>query len=316
MKRNVNMSSEDDSLTGHALVPPRPFFLADDPADNTSDSDSSPRSSVRKTPRNHRRRSQLALIADDDSVWSPASLYDTQQRPPPSAYAFQDTPGRVSRRGSAESVRMVARSPGRSPRTDTARPEGLPLPHPPFLSTDAPCRSSTGSLSSTTLYRSSAAAAMPDIGSPTIPRNSSATTVTFRSPFLSPASRPSSTWSPPTPNAVLFNAPSHTKSTTALPLPQIQKKAMPSTRLREKLKDEDKPWLALKPTVLERATKWVTFAWFLIGIGIAGILVFRGYKTVHILQDSQLCVVFDEQFSASTLDTNSWSYDIELGGFG
>ena len=354
--QSYNASSEDDSLTGHpVLSPPRPFFLAsarppDDytsTVENNSDSDRdvppstsvSPRSSltaasVRKTPRNHRRRSQLAVSAQagdpDEQTWTPVSLYEptSQQKSPPSAYTFQgntDLPGIISHKGSAESIRMVSRStapPARSPRADTLgdATEGLPPPHPPFLSngsSNAPYRSSTGSLSNATLYRASAAAGLVDVGSPTIPRASSATTMTFRSPFLSPASRPSSTWSPPLPNnALLLNAPSNANSTTALPLPPIQKKTMPSTRLREKLKDEDKPWLAMKPTTLERASKWVTFGGLLIGIIVAAILVFRGYQSVHILENSQLCIVLDDDFTGGSLDTNSWSFDVELGGFG
>lgn len=104
---------------------------------------------------------------------------------------------------------------------------------------------------------------------------------------------------------------------TALPLPPVQKKVMASTRLREKLRDEDKPWLALKKAKLERASKWVTFAGLLLGVAVAALLVFRGYQTVHLLQNSQLCVVLDEDFSGGSLDTtNTWTLDVELGGFG
>lgn len=92
---------------------------------------------------------------------------------------------------------------------------------------------------------------------------------------------------------------------------------MASTRLREKLKDEDKPWLALKQTNLERASKWVTFGMMLIGLGAAALLVFRGYQTVHLLNDNQLCIVLDDDFSGGSLDTtDNWSYDVELGGYG
>jgi len=371
--QSCNASSEDDSLTGHKLLPlspPRPSFLASSrPADETasstengSDSDRdlpasspsttniSPRSSVtassvRRTPRNHRRRSQLAVSAqsaDDraDETWTPTSLYETsgQQRSPPSSYTFpfQAYPGNpdplpqlIPRRGSVESIRMVSRSttttpPARTPRInklgDAAGAEGLPLPQPPFLSnppSNVLYRSSAGSVSNSTLYRSSAAAGIADVGSATIARASTATMMTFRSPFLSPASRPSSTWSPPSySNALPFNAPSDANSMMALPLPPIQKKAMASTRLREKIRDEDKPWLALKKTRLERASKWVTFAGLLIGIAISALLVLRGYQTVHLIPDSQLCIVLDEDFSGGSLDTNTWSLDVELSGFG
>ena len=359
--QSYTASSEEDSLTGHTLSklsPPRPFFLASSrhadettsSVENGSDSDRdlppsspsttvSPRSSVaassvRKTPRNHRRRSQLAVSGDhaDEQTWTPSSLYETgQQRPPPSAYTFpfqaypgnpDPLPGSIPRKNSVDSIRMVSRSStARTPRInklgDAIGAEGLPLPQPPFLSnprSNVPYHSSAGSVSNTTLYRSSAAAGIADTGSSTLPRASSATTMTFRSPFLSPASRPSSTWSYS--NALPFNAPSNTNSTTVLPLPPIQKKAMTSTRLREKFGDEDKPWLALEKTKLERASKWVTFAGLLLGIVVAAILIFRGYQTVHILQNSQLCIVLDDDFSGGSLDTSTWSLDVELGGFG
>jgi hypothetical protein len=358
--QSYTASSEEDSLTGHtlsSLSPPRPFFLAASrhadfetasSIENGSDSDRdlppsspsttvSPRSSVaassvRKTPRNHRRRSQLAVSGDhaDEQTRIPSGIYETgQQRPPPSAYPFQaypgnpdPLPGSIPRKSSVDSIRMVSRSStARTPRInklgDAVGAEGLPLPHPPFLSnprSNEPYRSSAGSVSNSTLYRSSAAAGIVDVGSSTIPRASSATAMTFRSPFLSPASRPSSTWSYS--NVLPFNTSSNTNSTTVLPLPPIQKKAMASTRLREKLGDEDKPWLALKKTNLERASKWVTFAGLLIGILVAAILVFRGYQTVHILQNSQLCIVLDDDFTGGSLDTSTWSLDVELGGFG
>ncbi|KAF9234329.1 glycoside hydrolase family 16 protein [Melanogaster broomeanus] len=141
--------------------------------------------------------------------------------------------------------------------------------------------------------------------------------MTFRTPFLSPASRPSSVWSPPSyHNIVPFSAPSNANSTTALPLPPIQKKVMASTRLREKLNVEDKPWLALGQTKLERASKWVTFGGLLLGVIVAAVVVFRGYQSVHILQDSQLCLVLDDEFNEGSLDTNTWALDVELGGYG
>ncbi|KAH7890395.1 glycoside hydrolase family 16 protein [Phlebopus sp. FC_14] len=180
---------------------------------------------------------------------------------------------------------------------------------------NSPYRSSTGSISNSTLYRSSAAAGIADATTANLPRASSATTVNFRSPFLSPASRPSSVWSPPS-HSLPFNAPSNANSTTALPLPPIQKKTMPSTRLREKLQVQDKPWLTQKKPILERMSKLATFAGLLIGALVAAVIVFRGYTSVHILSDSQLCLVLDDQFSGGSLDTSSWALDVELGGFG
>ncbi|KAG9311353.1 concanavalin A-like lectin/glucanase [Chiua virens] len=290
-------SSEDDSLT-------------------TTDSDRD--TSHRKLQRNTRPRSQLALSAqpEDEQSYPPSSFTFPFQAYPGNP---DPLPGRISRKSSADSIRMLSRStaPTRSPRIkqlgDAAGAEGLPLPQPPFLSnSNAPYRTSTGSASNSTLYRASAAAGIND--PPAIPRVSSAST--FRAPFLSPASRPSSTWSPPPQHNTIFSSPSNANSSTALPLPPIQKKAMPSTRLREKLSVEDKPWLALNKTKLERASKWATWGCIFIGVVVAAILVFRGYESVHLLQNHQLCIVLNDNFNGDSLDSNSWSYDVELGGYG
>ncbi|KAL4063685.1 glycoside hydrolase family 16 protein [Scleroderma citrinum] len=186
--------------------------------------------------------------------------------------------------------------------------DALPHPKPPFHS---PYRSSTGSVSSSTLYRSSAAAALAEGAGAQLPRASSATTI-FRSPFLSPASRPDSLWTPP-------NRPfSRTGSASHLPLPPLpaQKKTMQSTRLKEKLTPQDKPWLARKKSSLERASKWITFGGIMLGLVIAAFIAFRGYTTVRMLTPNQLCLILDEEFDSGSLDSGTWTVDVELGGYG
>lgn len=300
-------SSEEDASS--SLTPPRPFFLAslrvspdpDHAADNHSDSDSSaaahsPRNSVvaPKTRNHHRRRSQLGAsqFSADSEHGHPhlaSDVVSPSRRPPPSSYTFpfqaypgnpDPIPGRISRRSSVSSdIQMVSRStatsPTRTPRRN-ARPVSqdplstamsdseLPLPRPPFVASNSPYRTSTGSVSSSTVYRTSAAAAMTEGAGASLPRASSATTI-FRGPFLSPASRPSSVWVPP-----FSVSGSRNGSSTALPLP-VQKKTIPSTRLREKLTPQDKPWLARKKSALERASKWVTFGGILLGFAISPI---------------------------------------------
>ncbi|KII85577.1 glycoside hydrolase family 16 protein [Plicaturopsis crispa FD-325 SS-3] len=176
------------------------------------------------------------------------------------------------------------------------------------------------------VYSSSAAAGIQRHASSTglnesgnLPRNSSQT---FRAPFLSPASRPSSSlWSPPSyagfsgaggpPSPHL--SPSVSTSALALALPK-PKAPLPSTRLPEKLGKEDKPWLVKK----DKHTKigwWLTFSMILLGLCGAGALAWSGTRNVFVIKDSQLCLVMQDDFD--TLDlTNNWSKDIELGGFG
>lgn len=299
-------SSEEDHA-GSGLTPPRPFFLAssrhsssepDHSADNHSDSDSSapahsPRNSIvaPRTRNHHRRRSQLGasqFSADSEHGLRPVSDVPPSPRPPPSSFSFpfqaypgnpDPIPGRISRRSSFSSdVRMVSRSTATSSRRNTRlagedplntamSDSELPLPRPPFVASRSPYRTSGGSVSSSTLYRTSAAAAVTEGTGANLPRASSATTI-FRGPFLSPASRPSSVWTPPVPPFSVSG--SRNGSSTALPLP-TQKKTIPSTRLREKLTPQDKPWLAQKKSTLERASKWVTFGGIFLGLAIAQI---------------------------------------------
>ncbi|KAL0959390.1 hypothetical protein HGRIS_014639 [Hohenbuehelia grisea] len=156
-----------------------------------------------------------------------------------------------------------------------------------------------------------------------IPRNGS--THSFRAPFLSPASRPSSSlWSPPsypqlprlsgvgTPNA----------SMTVLPpgsLAPPSKKVLPSTRLDRPLGKEDKPWLQ-KREARSTASWWITLLCLILGILGAAALCFFGVRDVRMLKPSQLCPVLDEQFNGggatNGLDDNTWGWDVELGGFG
>jgi len=48
----------------------------------------------------------------------------------------------------------------------------------------------------------------------------------------------------------------------------------------------------------------------------AAAICYLDWGTVNILTDSQLCIVLEEDFTSSSLDSNSWTLDVELGGFG
>ena len=157
----------------------------------------------------------------------------------------------------------------------------------------------------------------------------------MRAPFLSPASRPtSSLWSPPSyPSLPSLAGPQtgqhltsqYPPSLTYLPtgaggsnpylVPRKARAPMPSSRLAEKLSDEDKPWVKVKDR-RERWSWWLTFAVCWIGVGCAGLVIYLGWTGVHQLKDADLCLVLDEEFNGGTLDTNTWTVDVELGGFG
>ncbi|KAG1852876.1 hypothetical protein DFJ58DRAFT_790396 [Suillus subalutaceus] len=78
------------------------------------------------------------------------------------------------------------------------------------------------------------------------------------------------------------------------------------------------------PTHTEEAKKrrcetgswWVTFVAVILGFLAAAALCFKGWNGVNVLEDSQLCIVMDEEFSAGSLDDTNWTLDVELGGFG
>ena len=134
----------------------------------------------------------------------------------------------------------------------------------------------------------------------------------MRAPFLSPASRPtSSVWSPP-PYASPYPQGGSESSFSALP--RKTKAPMPSSRLSQKLSKEDKPWLRQRDW-RDRASWWVTFAMIVLGVGAAGVLCFFGWSNVQMLTDSELCMVLDENFDSLDLQ-NTWTRDVELGGFG
>ncbi|TFK37023.1 glycoside hydrolase family 16 protein [Crucibulum laeve] len=180
--------------------------------------------------------------------------------------------------------------------------------------------------SSNSLYRNSAAGNMMsgvDTGAGNggaIPRTSS--TQTFRAPFLSPASRPtSSLWAPPSYSQQLMSngnggVYSPNASSSALPYPALPKKApLPSTRLAAPIAKSDKPWLA-KPDPRARLSWWLTLFCIFIGIGGAAVLCWQGVASVQKIDPSRLCSVLNEDFSGSSLDESVWNREIELGGFG
>ncbi|KAJ7222441.1 glycoside hydrolase family 16 protein [Mycena pura] len=141
---------------------------------------------------------------------------------------------------------------------------------------------------------------------------------TFRAPFLSPASRPSSSlWTPPSyPYAASSSALAGASSSAlalglALPAPPAP---APSTRLAAKLDKEQKPWLQ-RAAPRQRMSWWLTFACMLAGLGGAVVLCLFGLRGVNKFDDSQLCLVMNDQFTSFDLQ-NTWTRDVQLGGFG
>jgi hypothetical protein len=63
------------------------------------------------------------------------------------------------------------------------------------------------------------------------------------------------------------------------------------------------------------ASYWTTLFFILLGLGGAAVLCWQGVTNVPLL-NHKLCLVLSEDFSSPTLDTSTWSKDVELGGFG
>jgi hypothetical protein len=294
-----------------------------------SPTNSSP--SPRITSSRHRRRFSIG----NDSLRSLRS--DSSPRVlPPSSYSlnfpFQAYPGNpdpgmsvpglpalARRNPSVESMALaVQRSyaalglldPNNNPTPSNTLPRSgslsdLHRPYPPFMSDPSPHNS---------VYTKSAAANMmhsspssPDLGQ--IPRVSSSQTV-FRTPFLSPASRPTTLWSPP-PN----NPSSPAASNTALAFPK-SKPPLPSARLTAPLSESEKPWIKEREP-RTRLAWWVTLACWFLGLAGAAALCYTGISDVksRMLDEGSLCMVMDESWGGG-LDTNTWARDVELGGFG
>ena len=157
----------------------------------------------------------------------------------------------------------------------------------------------------------------------------------MRAPFLSPASRPTSTvWSPPSypafpypgspnQNSAVYPPDSNHPSSPYLPtnggsnpyLARKTKAPLPSSRLVQKLTDDEKPWLNEKDG-RGRASWWLTFACFILGVGGSAVICYLGWTNVKFLKDSDLCLVMEDEFNEGSLNTDFWTPDVELGGFG
>jgi hypothetical protein len=89
---------------------------------------------------------------------------------------------------------------------------------------------------------------------------------------------------------------------------------MPSTILPEKLNDQDKPWLKGKKGDRSRLSWWLTVLVWFAGLALGALTIYLDYKSIHVVNDSQLCPVFIENFDS--LNLNDWTPDVQLGGFG
>ncbi|GBE84302.1 glycoside hydrolase family 16 protein [Sparassis crispa] len=222
----------------------------------------------------------------------------------------------------------------------------LGRPYAPFMEGNARSATPPSPIASQSqLYRASAAAAAAGAGSAGLYSDPNARAM--RPNFLSPASRPgSSLWSPPSYPSIPYAYPP-SGSYTALPgartgthtptggstyggygsgsgsasgYPELHaalrkaKKPMRSHALAAKLTAEEKPWLKERDRA-GRAAWWMTFCMMWLGVAGAAVFIYFGYTDVMLLPDSELCPVWSDEFDSLDL-TNTWTADVELGGFG
>lgn len=292
MSSNSHNSSSEEGTARLAETRERAAQL-----DPSSDSEREQQQSRRRA---HRHRSWMRATPSTPPA----------PRPPPSSFAFpfQAYPGNpdpglsipgfraLNRRYTGDDDRNLVHS---ASWTDLSRPQA------PFM------------MSSSPVIKGSAAACLNADSAAHLPRPSSAQT--FRAPFLSPASRPSSSvWTPPTHPLHLAGTGSSSPSGSSAALPYVLPKSkppLPSTRIAAPISASEKPWTGKKEPGAT-LSYFITVICILLGIGGAAVLCWQGFVSVQKLDPSSLCLVLDENFDGTSLDQSVWSYDVELGGFG
>ena len=104
-------------------------------------------------------------------------------------------------------------------------------------------------------------------------------------------------------------APSQTTSSAVLNQDNLSRRFFHSRRVKKG--EVEKPWTDIK----DPKEKWVTIIpiiGMLVGLGIAGFLVWDGLRTVV---NHEYCMVYEDDFS-NGFDTNVWTKEAEVGGFG
>lgn len=111
-------------------------------------------------------------------------------------------------------------------------------------------------------------------------------------------------------------SPYSTRQPTRAPTPVALHQAELGKRFfhsrRVKKGEAEKPW----KEVVEPREKWITIIpiiGIIVGIGLAGLLVWDGLRTVV---THQYCLVYSDDFSSGTLDPKIWTKEAEVGGFG
>ncbi|KIW48575.1 uncharacterized protein PV06_01147 [Exophiala oligosperma] len=82
---------------------------------------------------------------------------------------------------------------------------------------------------------------------------------------------------------------------------------------RVKDNEIDRSWLQGKKDPRQRWLNIFPLLGVIVGLIIAGVYIFLGVQSVP---KHKYCMVYEDDFSAGILDTNIWTKDVEVGGFG
>ena len=73
-----------------------------------------------------------------------------------------------------------------------------------------------------------------------------------------------------------------------------------------------KPWLGKKDKAA-RISYFLTYSMFLLGVVVSAIRCFYGWKNVNLI--GKTCLVFEDDFSGSEIDSSVWTHEVDMGGF-
>jgi hypothetical protein len=74
-----------------------------------------------------------------------------------------------------------------------------------------------------------------------------------------------------------------------------------------------KPWIGKKDKSA-RISYFLTYSVFFAGVIVSAIRCFYGWRNVDLI--GKTCLVFEDDFSGSDIDSSTWTHEVDMGGFG
>lgn len=96
--------------------------------------------------------------------------------------------------------------------------------------------------------------------------------------------------------------------------PKRSKRERPRSTMLSQFEPLQKPWLKTKDSTA-RLAYFITYGVMLLGFAASAVRIYFAWKAVPLL--GRMCLVLDEEFSGSDLDTEGiWQREADMGGFG